>query len=114
MTTPMRRPSARPAPAKRQRPRPTRPRAARPAGDRVRAVTATLCWGWAGTSPRRHAVELRLPAKQDKDEATAVQAHDLALSLCGLRCHVRLFPFLPFVGDGLSCARCAELAAKRR
>ena len=44
----------------------------------------------------------------------SVQAHDLALSLCGLRCHVRLFPFLPFVGDGLSCARCAELAAKRR
>jgi hypothetical protein len=55
-----------------------------------------------------------MPAKADKDEATAVQAHDLALSLCGLRCHVRLFPFLPFVGDGLSCARCAELAAKRR
>jgi len=73
----------------------------------------SLCWGWAGTSPRRHAVELRTPAKAEKDDPS-VQAHDLALSLCGLRCHVRLFPFLPFVGDGLSCQRCAELAAKRR
>ena len=43
-----------------------------------------------------------------------MQAHDFALSLCGLRCHVRLFPFLPFAGDGLSCQRCAELAVKRR
>jgi len=86
----------------------------------VRAVPPTLCWGWAGTSPRRHAVELRAPAKPEKaDEVeradpASVQAHDLALSLCGLRCHVRLFPFLPFAGDGLSCPRCAELAVKRR
>ncbi|HET9765429.1 MAG TPA: hypothetical protein VFS60_01205, partial [Thermoanaerobaculia bacterium] len=76
-------------------------------------VAATLCWGWAGTSPRRHAVELRTPPKAEV-ELLAVQAHDLALSLCGLRCHVRLFPFLPFAGDGLSCERCAELAVKRR
>jgi hypothetical protein len=80
----------------------------------VRAVAATLCWGWAGTSPRRHAVELRHPLKTEQAELLAVQAHDLALSLCGLRCHVRLFPFLPFAGDGLSCERCAELAVKRR
>src|SRR5687768_15678552 len=89
--------------------RPARPRRSvrrtRPAGDTVRPVAATLCWGWAGTSPRRHAVELRTPPKPEKtdkverDELTAVQAHDLALSLCGLRCHVRLFPFLPFAGD---------------
>jgi len=54
-----------------------------------------------------------MPAKAEKADPS-VQAHDLALSLCGLRCHVRLFPFLPFAGDGLSCTRCAELAVKRR
>jgi len=59
-------------------------------------------------------VELRAPPKADPAGPIAVQAHDLALSLCGLRCHVRLFPFLPFAGDGLSCERCAELAVKRR
>ena len=58
-------------------------------------------------------MELRSTSKAELAAAT-VQAHDLALSLCGLRCHVRLFPFLPFAGDGLSCKRCAELAVKRR
>ncbi len=67
-------------------------------------MAATLFWGWSGLSPRRHAVELL--------EASA-RAHDFAPSLCGLRCHVRLFSFLPLVEDGLTCKRCADLAARK-